>query len=949
MQRMRTLCFLLFFIILRLTLSAQILSVNNEPVFGSKKEAFISISSELAFQNITELTRFVSIDRINDNKIYAYINRKGLNYLNSKGIPFEMEPHPGKSDKKPKMYHGSLKEINLWDAYPTYDAYVDMMYQFQTDHPNLCQIIETGTTVQGRKQIFAKISDNVSVYEQEPRFMYSSSMHGDEVTGYVLMLRLINHLLSEYSVNTEIQQLVDGMEIWICPLENPDGTYAGGNQTVNGATRFNANGIDLNRNYPNPLYGDHPDGEVWQPEILSFIHLTDSIHFVMSANFHGGAEVLNYPWDTWTSNVNSHADDNWWIDITTAYANSAISLSPSGYLQSVTSSGISNGGDWYVVYGTRQDYNTYFKHMRELTIEISNTKLLPSDQLPAHWDYNHIALLNYMKEATYGIRGMVTDSITGEPLLAKIEIAGHDKDNSHVFTELPSGLYFRPLESGTWELTYSADGYRSKLVNLLCSDGSYITQDVQLVNLNQVAPIADFTASPPEVQCNMSIEFINTSSASENTTYLWDFGDGTTSSEQNPTHQFPGFGKYTIKLIAENSIGIDSITKADFVFINLAEGPVAHHGSACSPDTAVFLEVTGNGDILWYSDSVGGSPIASGNSFTTTGLLNSETYYAESHFNSSSQYVGMTNNSTGGAYYTFNVSQYLTFNCYKSIILKSVKVYADAAGVRSIFLQDSNGQNIDSTEIFLNAGEQRVTLDFQLPVSNDLRLTAGPAPGLFRSKNNWSNLPYPFTISDTIAITNNSSNDLRYYYFFYDWEISAGECISQRTPVHAWINEIAAASFNYTTSGLTVDIINTSSYATDHFWDFGDGSTSQEESPLHVYQTAGAYQIMLIASTNCSADTTISEIIISSISEHDIYHKTLVSPNPADDFITLKTRKDDDIIIEIIDSQGRQYYRQNSTYRETSIKTDQLESGFYLLMITYNSGEREVHRLAIRH
>ena len=85
------------------------------------------------------------------------------------------------------------------------------------------------------------------------------------------------------------------------------------------ATRNNANSIDLNRNYPDPQDGPHPDGNAWQDETLFFMGLADSINFTISANMHGGVEVINYPWDTWS---NLTADNNWWQYVSREYADS---------------------------------------------------------------------------------------------------------------------------------------------------------------------------------------------------------------------------------------------------------------------------------------------------------------------------------------------------------------------------------------------------------------------------------------------------------------------------------------------------------------------------------------------------------------------------------------------------------------------------------------------------
>ncbi|MBK6966465.1 MAG: hypothetical protein IPH20_21860 [Bacteroidales bacterium] len=96
--------------------------------------------------------------------------------------------------------------------------------------------------------------------------------------------------------------------------------------------------------------------------------------------------------------------------------------------------GITNGYDWYEVAGGRQDYMNYFHHCREVTLEISDVKLLPAAQLPAHWNYNFRSLILYMKQATYGFRGLITDQVTGNPVEAKVLLTGHDALNTEVYS-----------------------------------------------------------------------------------------------------------------------------------------------------------------------------------------------------------------------------------------------------------------------------------------------------------------------------------------------------------------------------------------------------------------------------------------------------------------------------------------------------------------------------------
>ena len=113
------------------------------------------------------------------------------------------------------------------------------------------------------------------------------------------------------------KNVMDNIDLYIGPNTNPDGTYHGGNNTVNGATRYNANGVDMNRNYPDPHSGPHPDGNEYQLETQWFMQLAQENHFVMGANYHGGSEVFNYPWD---NTYTLHADDAWFIFTGREYA-----------------------------------------------------------------------------------------------------------------------------------------------------------------------------------------------------------------------------------------------------------------------------------------------------------------------------------------------------------------------------------------------------------------------------------------------------------------------------------------------------------------------------------------------------------------------------------------------------------------------------------------------------
>jgi len=434
---------------------------------------------------LRKLTRVISIDNVIGNEVYAYANERELDQFVALGYTFEELQHPG-TLIQPKMTDDK-SAMAAWDSYPTYDAYVAMMYQFESDFPLICDVQRIGYSVEGREILFARITDNVTIEEDEPEVCYSSSMHGDEITGYVLMLRLIDSLLTGYTAaDPRIVDMVNNLDIWINPSANPDGTYNGGNSSVYGATRYNANSVDLNRNYPDPEDGQHPDGNSWQAETVVMMDLAEVQRIVISANFHGGAEVLNYPWDTWSQR---HADDQWWQDICHTYADTAQAYS-SGYLTGFND-GITNGYDWYSIAGGRQDYMTYFRAGRELTMEISNTKLIPASQLPAHWEYNKRSLLTYLENALYGIRGIVTDAVTSLPLDAVVTVVGHDIDSARIFTDPDVGDYHRMIEAGSWSLEYSAVGYLPQTIfGITVTDGNATIIDVELEPLSE-EPVLD--------------------------------------------------------------------------------------------------------------------------------------------------------------------------------------------------------------------------------------------------------------------------------------------------------------------------------------------------------------------------------------------------------------------------------------------------------------------------
>ncbi len=748
-------------------------------VLGAKKEVFFKCWPASSSQ-IQILAKSVSVDHdgIHGDTVYAYANEREFKTVLRLGLNYEVLPHPASLanvimvDDLQQWYYARA----AFGTYPTYALYVQVMQQYAADYPQLCQLYSIGTTPDNHEILLLKISKNVNVRENEPQFLYTSTMHGDETAGYPMMLSLIDLLLTSYGTDPEITSLVDNVEIWINPSANPDGTYAGGDNTVSGATRSNANGIDLNRNYPDPQDGPHPDGNSWQPETVMFMNFADTMDFVMAANFHGGAEVINYPWDTWST---APADENWWIRESVRYADTCQVNSPVGYMTDLFSGsnpGVTNGFDWYEIDGGRQDYMNWFHQCREFTVELSAQKILSQSELINHWDYNRAALLNYVEESTYGLRGVITDACTGNPIRAKVFINSHDYDSSFVYSSLPVGNYHRPVYPGTYSVTFSAPGYQSVTMS-----GVTVTDGVATINniaLQPQVPAAVF--SQENTACSGMVDFTNLAGSA--TSFFWYFGDGSTSTDPNPQHVYTGIGSYDVALVVENCAGTDSVMYPAAITLNFAEAPVvaADTLTSCSPQSFTF-NATSNGMLNWY-DTPGGTLLSSGYNFTTPVIASSENYFVQNVLSNPVQYLPPNDNSGGGSYYTAGSYHYLTFTAFSDFTLVSVLVYANSAGNRTFELRDVSGTVMQSVTANVPSGSSRVALNFNVAGGADYQLGVAGSNNLFRNN---AGVSYPYTLAGVVSITGSSAGSA-YYYYSYDWEI-ATNCVSQFVEVNALV------------------------------------------------------------------------------------------------------------------------------------------------------------------
>lgn len=336
--------------------------------------------------------------------------------------------------------------------YPDLKTLTTELQSIAADYPSICRLYNIGESEGGNPLWLMKISDNPDAQEDEPELKYIASMHGDEPPAMVLCLYLIQLLTGQYGIDPRITCLVDDIEIWIMPLMNPDG-YA--NQS-----RFNANGFDLNREFPDRVKDPNNTVQGRPIEVQHVMNWGFEHSPVLAANFHTGALLVNYPYDSDPNpyaNYSACPDDRLFIEMALSYS----SLNSKMYNSQSFDRGIVNGVQWYQIYGGMEDWNYVWMGCNEVTIELTDDYRPPFSELTGLWEDNRQSMLAYMQWCLKGVRGVVTDSETGLPVSATVRVYGIDHA---VYTDPDVGDYHRILLPGTYDIQITAQGYQTRTV-----------------------------------------------------------------------------------------------------------------------------------------------------------------------------------------------------------------------------------------------------------------------------------------------------------------------------------------------------------------------------------------------------------------------------------------------------------------------------------------------------
>lgn len=407
-------------------------------------------------------------------------------------------------------------------------------------------------------------------------------------------------------------------------------------------------------------------------------------------------------------------------------------------------------------------------------------------------------------------------------------------------------------------------------------------------------PKADFTVS--NMVCKgASVSLNNTSiiPANTNVSYFWNFGDGNSSTQVSPVHTYLTEGTFNIKLIVTTNNGcIDSITKS----ITVQPVPVANFS---------------------FINSCTGIPVSfSDSSFISQGTLNYEWDFGDGG-NSIIKNPIYTFNKPGNFDIKLKVKS--NFGCIDSII-KTIIIYPrptrpDITANGSLTFCEG-----DSVELSAGPGYSSYLWSTGDTTQSIVIKQSGAYKVIV------SNINGCLDSSSTALVTVNSAN----------FNVSFTE--NQRI---------------LTTQPYSVVFTNTTPNPTnyDFTWKFGDGNTSNQESPIYSYQDSGLFTITLIAKnkvTGCM-DSLVKKdwILVSKLSNilsiPNTKPEVIIYPNPTTNSfsVDIKNPIQSGLQLILFDGLGRKleekHLKPNETQRNLMFDLNNSTKGIYFLKVISNN------------
>jgi hypothetical protein len=178
-----------------------------------------------------------------------------------------------------------------YDAH-VYHHYSDMtteLEDLQSAHPDRVAMSSIGTSVRGRSLWCMRVEDASLGGPSKLQLYLDGEHHGNEELGGELAILLVHHLVED-AQDPAVQQVLASSVVHITPMINPDGNARD--------ERNNADGIDLNRNYPYDFVpgGSYGTTAASEPEVKANVGFMSGANLSLYITFHTGTRSLVYPW-----------------------------------------------------------------------------------------------------------------------------------------------------------------------------------------------------------------------------------------------------------------------------------------------------------------------------------------------------------------------------------------------------------------------------------------------------------------------------------------------------------------------------------------------------------------------------------------------------------------------------------------------------------------------------
>jgi len=471
-----------------------------------------------------------------------------------------------------------------------------------------------------------------------------------------------------------------------------------------------------------------------------------------------------------------------------------------------------------------------------------------------------------------------------------------DFEAYYAYNTVPTTVRFADQSTGTEPLTYAwdfGDGSTSTEVNpshIYIAKGMYTVKLTVTNRYGQstetkvdyiaigVGPVARFSADPRAGTVPFGVKFTDESIGNP-TTWTWSFGDGTSSSQQNPVHTYWASGKYTVILTASNEYGISDATKTEYIVAlpALKSRFVATPMTGKAPLKVTFSDTSLGNPTAWQWDFGDGTNSTEQNpvhTFTNGASYDvSLTVSNEESSDKSVQVINVngvpitdfvadkTSVSTGDVIQftdlTKNSPTAWAWNFgdgSESVKQNPQKVY-EVKGVYTVTLntRNANGKDTEIKVKYINVGLAPVA-DFIISVPTYQNI---PSRSTVRFIDRSQNLPtsWEWNFGDG---TNSSEQNPTHLYTadgLYTVSLTAKNSFGQDTKVVAGLVRVGYGpkiDFKADRTLVSVDrYVHFTDLSTNEpnswVWDFGDGTSGTGQAPDHAYKTIGVYDVTLTA------------------------------------------------------------------------------------------------------